>query len=158
MLMFAIPLFTLVALFISFLFDRKKTYNAILKGMKMLWGIFPDLILILLLASVLLGVISQEIIVRFLGQGSGLWAMTMASIIGSIALIPGFVAFPLAAFLKDAGVSLDILAVFLTTLMMVGIVTFPVEMKFFGFRATALRNFFSFIGAIIIGILVGAFV
>ena len=49
-----------------------------------------------------------------------------------------------------------VLAVFLTTLMMVGVVTFPVEMKFFGFKATLLRNSLSFVGAIIIGLLMGA--
>ena len=121
----------------------------------MFWGIFPDLVIILIVASLLLGLIPENTIAHYLGQDSSLWAIIIASLIGSMALIPGFIAFPLAAFLKEAGVSINILAVFITTLMMVGIVTFPVEMKFFGFKATLLRNVLSFIGALIIGLLMG---
>ena len=149
-------LLTTISVLISFFFNREKTYKGVLKGLKMLYGIFPDLILIIMAASVLLSLIPEQIIVDYLGQGSGIGAIATASLIGSVALIPGFIAFPLAAMLKDAGVSLSVLAVFLTTLMMVGVITFPVEMKFFGFKATLLRNSLSFVGAIIIGLLMGA--
>jgi hypothetical protein len=43
----------------------------------------------------------------------------------------------------------------MTTLMMVGVVTLPLEIKYFGKKAAILRNAFNFIAAIIIGILIG---
>jgi uncharacterized membrane protein YraQ (UPF0718 family) len=39
--------------------------------------------------------------------------------------------------------------------MMVGIITLPLESKYFGWKVAVTRNIFSFIGAIIIGIAVG---
>ena len=77
------------------------------------------------------------------------------ALIGSITLMPGFIAYPLCGFLIRNGVSYPIIAVFVTTLMMVGIVTIPIEKRYFGLKVTLLRNILSFIGAIIIGLLVG---
>ncbi|OFZ46247.1 MAG: hypothetical protein A2381_11560 [Bdellovibrionales bacterium RIFOXYB1_FULL_37_110] len=148
---------TIISVLFSYMFDRKKTYQGILKGLKMFWGIFPDLVLILVVASLILGLLSREMIAQYVGQDSGVWATIMAAIIGSVALIPGFIAFPLAAFLKEAGVSINVLAVFITTLMMVGIITFPIEVKFLGFKAALLRNVLSFVGALVIGLLMGVF-
>jgi len=39
--------------------------------------------------------------------------------------------------------------------MMVGVVTFPLEAKYFGNKVAAIRNILNFITAIIIGLLVG---
>ncbi|HOV07644.1 MAG TPA: hypothetical protein PK482_00855, partial [Spirochaetota bacterium] len=71
--------------------------------------------------------------------------------IGSVALIPGFISYPLAAVLLKNGVSYPVISIFITTLMMVGIVTLPIEKKFFGWRVALTRNILSFIGALIIG-------
>lgn len=85
--------------------------------------------------------------------------MLMASIVGSVTLIPGFVAFPLASALLNNGAGFMQIAVFISTLMMVGIVTIPLEIKYFGRKATILRNslafVFSFIVAIAIGVVLG---
>jgi uncharacterized membrane protein YraQ (UPF0718 family) len=50
------------------------------------------------------------------------------------------------------GASYPVIAVFITTLMMVGIVTLPLEKKFFGSKVAFTRNLLSFIGALIIGL------
>jgi uncharacterized membrane protein YraQ (UPF0718 family) len=81
----------------------------------------------------------------------------IAAILGSISLIPGFIAFPLAAILLKNGAAYNIVAVFITTLMMVGILTLPIEIKYFGVRVSILRNALSFIGALIIGLIIGVF-
>lgn len=79
-------------------------------------------------------------------------------IIGAITLIPGFVVFPTAAMLLENGAGYIQIAAFISTLMMVGIITLPVEMKYFGKRFAIVRNsiafVFSFVVAYIIGILV----
>lgn len=58
--------------------------------------------------------------------------MLIAGLVGSITLIPGFVAFPLAAALLDNVAGYMQIAVFISTLMMVGIVTIPLEIRSFG--------------------------
>ena len=99
----------------------------------------------------------NEIIVKFLGKDAGLTGYLFAAIAGSIALIPGFIAYPLAGILVKTGVSYPVIAVFITTLMMAGIMTLPIEIKFFGVRVSLIRNTLYFFGALTVGLLIGLF-
>jgi uncharacterized membrane protein YraQ (UPF0718 family) len=71
--------------------------------------------------------------------------------------MPGFIAFPLSGLLLNKGVSYTIIAVFTTTLMMVGILTYPVEKEFFGVKVTIIRNFLSLLIALIVALFIGVF-
>ncbi len=153
--MLTIFIFTSIAVIISFIADRDKTKKGIIKGMKMFLGILPALLNILALVSIVLFFIPNETLVKWLGKDSGILGVITAAVIGSIALIPGFIAFPLAAILLKSGVGYGVLAVFITTLMMVGVLTLPLEAKYFGMKTALVRNGLSFIGAIIIGLLIG---
>lgn len=155
--MLGIAVTTVLAMIISLLVSRQKTYQGIRQGLMMFWGLFPDVVFTLLILSLILALVPTPLIVQYLGPNAGTWAWVMASFIGSIVMMPGFVAFPLAAILYQAGVAINVIAVFITTLMMVGIVTAPVEVKFFGWRATLLRNLLSLLGALLIGWLMGIF-
>jgi uncharacterized membrane protein YraQ (UPF0718 family) len=73
-----------------------------------------------------------------------------AAFVGSITLIPGFISYPIAASLIAQGASYTVVATFMTTLMMVGVVTFPLEAKYFGRRVALVRNILNFFAAIII--------
>ena len=146
---------TALALIISFLADRKKTMQGVKKGIKMFLGILPSLLNILALVSIVLYLIPNETLVKWLGKDSGSFGMLSAAVIGSIALVPGFIAFPLAAILLKSGVGYGVLAVFITTLMMVGVLTLPLEAKYFGMRTALIRNALSLAGAVIIGVLIG---
>jgi uncharacterized membrane protein YraQ (UPF0718 family) len=53
--------------------------------------------------------------------------------------------------LVESGVGYGVIALFITTLKMVGVMTIPLEAKYFGMKVTLQRNALSFIGAIIIG-------
>ena len=66
-----------------------------------------------------------------------------------------FFAYPLAGILVKSGVSYSVIAVFITTLMMVGILTLPLEAKYFGLKTAIIRNALYFVGAIIIGLIIG---
>ncbi|WP_258006265.1 hypothetical protein [Mesotoga sp. B105.6.4] len=85
--------------------------------------------------------------------------MMIASAVESITLIPGFVAFPTVAILVDNGAGITQIALFISTLMMVGVVTFPVEKKYLRTRLTIMRNVmafgFSFIVAGLMGMILG---
>ena len=81
--------------------------------------------------------------------------VVIAATVGSITLIPGFVAFPTAAMLLKNGAGYMQIGAFLSTLMMVGIVTMPVEIKYFGKKLTMLRNLFAFIFSFIVAYIIG---
>lgn len=147
--------FTATMLLISLFFDKKKTLLGIKRGYKMFQNILVPFLNIIIIISIVLYLIPQETITRLLGQSSGFFGVMLAALIGSITLIPGFVSYPLAATLMNQGATVQVVATFMTTLMMVGVVTFPVEFKYFGKKATILRNVLNFIAAILIGYLVG---
>ena len=152
-LIFAIV--TGIVLLASLILDRKKTLMGLKKGLKMFLGIVPPFLNILILVSIVLFFVSQDLIIKYLGPSSGVLGFFIAAIIGSITLIPGFISYPISAALIGNGASYAIVAVFMTTLMMVGVVTLPLEIKYFGKRAAIIRNILNFIAALIIGFCVG---
>jgi uncharacterized membrane protein YraQ (UPF0718 family) len=119
----------------------------------------PQFITVLILIAVMLAVFNAQTISRFLGAGTGALGVFAAAAIGSITLIPGFVAFPLAGELLRNGAGTLQIATFVSTLMMVGIVTLPMEISYFGKRTAILRNvfalIFSFVAAIFVAWAVG---
>lgn len=148
----------IVLLILSFIKDKKKTIMALKKAWKAFENILPEFLVVILLVGVLLAVLNPETISKIIGSESGWFGVILAAIIGSITLIPGFVAFPTAAILLENGAGYMQIAAFVSTLMMVGIITMPVEIKYFGRKISIIRNilafFFSFIVALIIGLVV----
>jgi len=149
--MIAIIVLTIILTIISFVFDKKKTLKGVKKGMMMFLKILPTLLSVIILVSVVLYFVSDEVLIKYLGKDAGLAAYVSAALIGSVSIIPGFIAYPLASILLKTGVSFSVLSVFITTLKMVGILTIPIEAKFFGLRTAIIRNSLSFIGAILVG-------
>jgi len=155
--MFTIILYLLAALLlgISFLKDRKKTKMALIKAWKSFENILPQFLSILIIIGIMLAVLSPDTISGLIGHQAGWTGIVIASIIGSITLIPGFIAFPLAAALLNNGAGYMQIAAFISTLMMVGIVTMPAEIKYFGKKATVLRNALAFAFSYAIAIVIG---
>ncbi|HYE10581.1 MAG TPA: permease [Patescibacteria group bacterium] len=157
--MFTIILYVLAfgLLLLSFMKDKGKTKMALKKAWKSFENILPQFLAILIIIGITLTVLSPETISKLIGDQSGWLGMLMAATIGSVTLVPGFVAFPLAAALLENGAGFMQIAVFISTLMMVGIVTMPVEIKYFGKKAALIRNslalVFSFVAAIVIGVI-----
>jgi len=149
--MIAIIILTVALTLISFVFDKKKTLKGIKKGMMMFFKILPTLLSVIIVVSLVLYLVSDEVLIEYLGKDAGLGAYVSAAVIGSVSIIPGFIAYPLAGILLKTGVSFSVLSVFITTLKMVGILTIPIEAKFFGLKTAIIRNSLSFIGAILVG-------
>jgi len=149
----------LVALAVSFIADRNKTAQAVKKAWKAFENILPEFLVVVLLIGLLLAVLNPALISRIIGKESGVFGVILAALVGSITLIPGFVAFPTAALLLQGGAGYAQIGAFLSTLMMVGVITMPVEMKYFGKKMTLLRNgialVFSFLVAALIGAVMG---
>lgn len=134
---------------ISLAKDRSKTKKALLKGLKALENIMPQFITVLILIAIMLTVLNAETISRFLGAGTGALGVAIASALGAITLIPGFVAFPLAGELLRNGAGVMQIATFVSSLMMVGIITLPMEITYFGKRTAILRNVFALIFSVV---------
>jgi uncharacterized membrane protein YraQ (UPF0718 family) len=106
----------------------------------------------------MLAILSPNVISGLIGEQSGWLGLLIASLVGSITLIPGFVAFPLASALLKNGAGFMQIAAFISTLMMVGIVTIPLEIKYFGKKAAILRNCFAFVFSFVVAAVIGVVV
>jgi len=149
--MIPLTIFTTVLVIISFIVDRKKTIKGIKKGLKQFLKILPTLLSVIIIISIALFFVSDKFLMEYLGKEAGFGAYISAAAIGSVSLLPGFIAYPVAGILVQSGVSYSVIAVFITTLMMVGILTIPIEARYFGLKTTIIRNALSFIGAITVG-------
>ena len=103
----------------------------------------------------MLAILTPEQISSLMGNESGWLGVLVAALIGGITLVPGFIAFPLASALLKSGAGYMQIAAFISTLMMVGVVTFPLEMKYFGKKVTLIRNAEAFIFSLIVAYIVG---
>jgi uncharacterized membrane protein YraQ (UPF0718 family) len=111
----------------------------------------------LVLVSVLLFVIPDTVISDYLGGDNKYIGILSASLLGSITLMPGFIAFPLCGILLERGVFYMVLSAFTTTLMMVGVLTYPIEREYFGIKVTVIRNTISFCIALVVAVITGIF-
>jgi uncharacterized membrane protein YraQ (UPF0718 family) len=144
-----------VVLIFSWYSDRAKTKKALLKAWKAFENILPQFLGVLVFVSVSLAYLDAAAISKIIGNQSGWWGVVMAAVVGAITLIPGFVAFPTAALLLKSGAGLMQIGAFVSTLMMVGVVTMPVEMKYFGKKLTVWRNLLSFGFSLLVAWVVG---
>lgn len=147
-----------ILLIVSFVKDKKKTKQAMMKAKKSILNILPELVGVIIIIGVILSLLNPQTISKLLGEGSGILGVVSASVVGAITLIPGFIAFPLAAMLLENGADYLPIGAFVSTLMMVGIATLPVEFKYFGKKLAIIRNLlafgFSFFIAYIINLVV----
>lgn len=155
-------IFTLILLIIavgltvvSIIKNKKKTFAAMKKSKSMMGNMLGEIIAIIFLIGLLLTLIPPETIKSALGSANTFLSTIVGALVGSITLIPAFVAFPLVGSLVDAGASIIPAVAFLTTLTMVGVVTFPLEKKEFGTKFALTRNILSFGFAVVIALVMG---
>jgi uncharacterized membrane protein YraQ (UPF0718 family) len=63
--------------------------------------------------------------------------------------------FPFSGFLLDNGAGFGVLAAFISTSILIGISTLPLEIQIFGKKFTVARNLLTFIIVIIMSVLMG---
>ena len=143
------------ALAVSFIKDKQKSIKALKTAWKMFLKMLPMLLGIVAVVSVVLYFLPDTVIAEYLGAENNALGVVLASMIGSVSLLPGFITFPLCGLLLRQGVSYTVLAAFTTTLMMVGIITFPMERKFFGTKLSVLRNLAGLLIALIVSLCIG---
>lgn len=145
------------AVILSFIANREKTGQAFHVAFKRLMKILPAMLVMLILVSLLPIQVSDAILVKYFGNHNKFFGVLFASLVGSITIMPGFIAFPLCGILLEKGVPYMVLSAFSTTLMMVGILTYPVEKTYLGHKVAILRNVISFGIAFGVAIMTGIF-
>ena len=147
--------FAAAGLIVSLIADRQKTFRALRVAAKRFLAMLPAFLTMLASVGLVLALIPEERIVAFLGADNLFLSTIAGALAGSIALMPGFIAFPLAGILLSKGVAYTVLSAFTTTLMMVGVLTFPIERRYFGTTVAIIRNVISLAVAIAIAIATG---
>ena len=105
--------------------------------------------------SLVLFVLPDDVIADYLGAENGITGVALALGLGSVSLLPGFIAFPLSGLLLRQGVSYTVLAAFTTTLMDGRGRTFPMERKYFGTKLSIFRNIAGLVIAVIVSLCIG---
>lgn len=125
---------------ISFIKDRNKTKEALLKSWKMFCNIFPEILTVMFFVGLSLSILTPSLVSSIIGEHSGIIGIMISTLIGSIGLIPSFIVFPLGETLVQNGAGLPQVAVLMSTLMSVGVITLPMEQKLFGRSFAYARN------------------
>jgi len=144
-----------ICLVISFFKSKEKTKKAFKVAGKALLKTAPSLLTVLGIVGLTLGILTPETISHLVGAEAGFVATIIAAMIGAITLIPSLVAFPMAGSLLRSGATIMTISAFITTLVMVGVVTAPMEIKTLGKKFTLLRNGLGFFAALVIAGIMG---
>ena len=155
--MYYLYIATGLALLLSFIVNREKTFKAITIAIRRFVNILPAFLGMLILVSIVLFLIPDKLISNYLGKNNIFIGVLFAAFFGSITLMPGFIAFPLCGILLKKGVLYSVLSAFSTTLMMVGVLTYPIEKEYFGVQLTILRNIMSLFIALVVALMTGIF-
>lgn len=156
-------MFTYISIYslltIGLAFSLKKSPLKTKKSMMVAFKVFkktaPSLLAIVLLIGLIIGFLPPETISTYVGEEAGWSAPLIAGLFGAVTLIPAIIAFPLAGSLLRSGASVMTISMFVTSLVMIGTVTAPVEIKTLGKSFTLLRNGLAIAMAILIALIMG---
>jgi uncharacterized membrane protein YraQ (UPF0718 family) len=146
---------TLLLLLASLWASPERTAAALRAAGRQFLKVAPAFVFMLVCVAVALYLVPEALLTRLLA-GENKWAATAsAAAVGSISVMPGFIAFPLCGILLREGALYMVLSAFSTTLMMVGIATFPLERTYLGARLALTRNLVSLGIALLVAIVTG---
>ena len=124
-------------------------------ALKSLIRVLPTVVAIVIFIGLLLGFVPRSVISNIIGEQAGFKGILVVAVLGAVLYIPSLISFPLASSLLKSGASVTAVAVFITTLTMIGVVTLPLEIRELGKKMAILRNGMSFVIAIVIGLIMG---
>lgn len=132
----------------SIIKSRSKTLKSVKIAGNMLINTLIDITGVMAIVGLVLALIPPELINRLLGGNNISLSTFFGAVIGTVTIMPAFIAFPLSKTLYLNGAHLVAVAAFITTLTMVGVATIPLEVKHFGRKFTLVRNSISFVMAL----------
>lgn len=145
----------IMLLLVSFSKDKEKTKKAVKNGLKSWEKIMPQFLSITIVISIILAILKPEIISNLIGESSGILGVLLSSIIGSIAIMPTFVAFSTGNTLIQSGAGYAQVSALISTLTMVGFLTYTLESEYIGKKAAFYRNFLAFLFSFIVAAFMG---
>lgn len=145
----------IIVFIISFIKDKDKTKKAIKSSCKSFENIMPQFLSIVIIISLALSIVNPSTISNLIGPDSGILGTTISAIIGSITIMPTFVAFSTGDSLLKGGAGYAQVAAMISTLTMVGILTFTLEAEYIGKKAAFFRNLIAFLFAFVVAFFVG---
>ncbi len=146
-----------VILLFFFLFkkDKKKAKKSLKAGNKFLLRNIIRIFAIFLLVNLLQMFIPQNSINNFMLKLSGTIGTFISALFGSIMIGPPASGYVLGQFFMKRGVPIPYIAAFLSTWVMIGVVSIPFELKTFGTKFTLIRNVIFFLSAVVIALIMG---
>ena len=135
--------------------DKTKTKKAVISALKSFENIMPQFLTIIILVGFILSILDTKTISSIIGNESGFFGVALSSIIGSITMMPTFVAFSTSEALLESGAGYPQVAALVSTLTMVGIMTFSLESQYIGKKAALFRNLIAFVFSFIVALFVG---
>lgn len=75
--------------------DKDRTKAALKKAWKSFENILPQFLGIIFVVGLMLAILEPETVSQIIGKGSGIFGVTISAAIGSVAMMPAFVAFVL---------------------------------------------------------------
>lgn len=145
----------IVLTLVSFFKDKEKTKRALINGIKSFENIMPQFLSILVIIGIGLTILKPETISTLIGNDSGILGVVLSSLVGSVIMMPTFVAFTTGNTLIQNGAGYAQVSALITTLTMVGVLTFPLEAKYIGKRGAFYRNFLAFLFSFVVAFFMG---
>lgn len=155
MISYILYVLSIFLLILSFIKDKKKTKTAIKSAIKSFENIMPQFLSIILIVGFILAMLNPKTISALIGESSNFLGVILSSIIGSVTIMPTFVAFSTGNTLLQNGAGICQVAALISTLTLVGIVTYPLEAKYIGKKAAFLRNFIAFLFSFLVAFIIG---
>lgn len=140
---------------LSMVKSRAKTGESVAFARGMFLGTFSEVLGVMGIIGLILALIPPEVIAKVMGGSNRLLSSLSGAGLGAVTIIPGFIAFPLSSSLLEQGAHAGTIAAFITTLTMVGVATYPLEVRHFGARFAVTRNLLSFVMALAIAFVMG---
>ena len=145
----------IVLFILSFIKDKSKTKKAIIKALNSFENIMPQFLSIIIIVGIILSLLDTETISKLIGSQSGFLGVLFSAIVGSTVLMPTFVAFSTADTLLKSGAGYAQVAALVSTLTLVGVMTFTLEAKYIGKKAAFVRNFIAFLFSFLVAFFIG---
>ncbi len=148
-------LFSFSILIFSFFKDREKTREAIKISIKTFSSLLPLLLFVFVLMGLSQAYVSRQTIAAVLGGSNLIGGIFIGALIGCIALIAPPAIFPAGGYLYQNGAHYGAVAALIVTAILIGVTTWPLEIRTFGWRFTLARNLATYFLAVLIGLIIG---
>ncbi|MFW5711609.1 MAG: permease [Spirochaetota bacterium] len=126
--MIVLYILSIAALLISLIASPAKSGQALRIALRRFLKLLPPFLTMLTVVALVLAALPKEVFVRYLGGDNLALTTAAAALLGSLTLMPGFIAFPVAAALQRKGARLAFLFTLIRYLVAVPLIVLSSEL------------------------------